>query len=72
MNDFGTNGDRPSHPELLDWLASSFVGNGWRLKPLHRLIVLAAYRQSGRSPIAVEAQRSDPENRLLWQFTRAG
>jgi hypothetical protein len=71
VNDFGTRGDRPSHPELLDWLAASFVQNGWRLKPLHRMIVLSqAYRQSGRSPIAADAQRIDPENRLLWRFSR--
>ena len=50
VNDFGTKGDRPSHPELLDWLASSFTSGGWRLKPMHRLIVLShAYRQSDRS-----------------------
>jgi hypothetical protein len=71
VNDFGTRGDRPSHPELLDWLASSLVRGGWRLKPLHRRILLsAAYRQSGQSPIAGEAGRSDPENRLLWHFAR--
>src|SRR5262249_50227611 len=39
-NDFGVNGERPSHPELLDWLAAALVKNGWRLKPIHRLIVL--------------------------------
>jgi len=51
-NDFGRNGDRPSHPELLDWLASELVRNGWRLKPLHRLILLSsAYQQSSDSPI---------------------
>jgi hypothetical protein len=71
VNDFGTKGDRPSHPELLDWLASSFLHDGWRLKPLHRRIVLSAtYRQSGRSPIADEAHRGDPEGRLLWRFPR--
>jgi len=71
VNDFGTRGDRPSHPELLEWLAASFVESGWRLKPLHRMIVLSnAFRQSGRSPFAADAQRSDPENRLLWRFTR--
>ena len=44
---------------------------GWRLKPLHRMIVLSnTYRQSGRSPIAADAQRIDPENRLLWHFSR--
>jgi hypothetical protein len=71
VNDFGIRGDRPSHPELLDWLATSLVRNGWRLKPLHRMIVLTnTYRQSGQAPIAVDARRSDPENCLLWHFSR--
>lgn len=71
VNDFGTKGDRPSHPELLDWLTATFVQNGWRLKPIHRLIVLSsAYRQSSRSPREAEAGRVDPENRLLWRFNR--
>jgi hypothetical protein len=71
VNDFGTHGDRPSHPELLDWLATSLVRNGWRLKPLHRMIVLShTYRQSSQSPIAEDARRSDPEDRLLWHFSR--
>src|SRR5206468_11123578 len=71
VNDFGTKGDRPSHPELLDWLAATFVEGGWRLKPIHRLIVLSnTYRQSGRSPLAAEAGTADPENRLLWHFSR--
>ena len=71
VNDFGTKGDRPSHPELLDWLASTFVEGGWRLKPIHRLIVLSGtYRQSGRSALAAEYARVDPENRTLWHFAR--
>ena len=71
VNDFGTKGDRPSHPELLDWLAATLVEGGWKLKPVHRLLVLSnAYRQSGRSPLATEAMRSDPENRLLWHASR--
>ena len=71
VNDFGTKGDRPSHPELLDWLAAKLVEGGWKLKPVHRLLVLSnAYRQSGRSPLAAEAMRSDPENRLLWHASR--
>jgi hypothetical protein len=41
-NDFGLKGDRPSHPELLDWLAATLIENGWRFKPLHRLMVLSA------------------------------
>ena len=68
-NDFGQNGDRPSHPELLDWLAHQFVAGAWRAKPLHRAIVLSrAYRQSARSPLAAAALRVDPENRLLWHM----
>ena len=71
VNDFGTKGDRPSHPELLDWLAAALVENGWRLKPIHRLILLSSTsRQSSRTPHAVEFARDDPENRLLWRFTR--
>jgi hypothetical protein len=71
-NDFGRLGEPPSHPELLDWLAGTFVEGGWRLKPLHRLIMTsAAYRQSAeRSESEVEAaRRVDPENRLLWKRT---
>jgi mono/diheme cytochrome c family protein len=70
-NDFGANGDRPSHPELLDWLASDLIKSGWKLKPLHRMILLSsAYQQSSRSPMAVAAIKLDPENRWLWQFNR--
>jgi hypothetical protein len=71
VNDFGTKGDRPSHPELLDWLASTLVEGGWRLKPVHRLLVLSnTYQQSGKSPLAAEAMKADPENRLLWHAAR--
>ncbi len=70
-NDFGVNGDPPSHPELLDWLANRLVAGGWRLKPLHRLIVLSnTYRQSARSAEATRAAALDPNNRLLWRFQR--
>jgi hypothetical protein len=66
-SDFGFNGDRPSHPELLDWLASEYQANGWQLKPLHRLIVLSAtYRQASR--LDAEAAGRDAGNRLLWRF----
>ncbi len=68
-NDFGKNGERPSHPELLDWLAATFVEEGWRLKPLHRRILLSsAYRQS--SSAARGAPAKDPENRWMWRFDR--
>ncbi len=61
--DFGRLGERPSHPELLDWLADEFVAGGWKLKALHRLIVTsAAYRQG---TVNAAAQAGDPDNRLL-------
>ncbi|WP_435017210.1 PSD1 and planctomycete cytochrome C domain-containing protein [Tundrisphaera sp. TA3] len=66
-SDFGFNGVAPSHPELLDWLASEFLANGGRLKPIHRLIVLsAAYRQSSRPDASGLAR--DHDDRLLWRF----
>jgi cytochrome c553 len=66
-NDFGFQGTRPTHPELLDWLAAEFMAQGWRLKPLHRLIVTSnAYRMSSRSdPRALAA---DPANDWFWRF----
>jgi len=61
---FGVQGEPPSHPALLDWLASSFVDGGWDLKALHRRIVTsAAFRQSSKADPALV--RRDPENRLL-------
>lgn len=64
--DFGVLGERPSHPELLDWLAADFMDHGWKNKRLHRLIVTsAAYRQSS---VNTAAQRKDPDNRLLGRF----
>ena len=68
-NDLGTQGAPPTHPELLDWLASELVSNGWSLKKLHRLILLSStYRQSAvRDP---KAGAADPENRLLAGFPR--
>jgi hypothetical protein len=67
-SDFGYNGDRPSNPELLDWLAAEFQANGWKLKPLHRMIVLSnAYRQSTRYD--EKAAATDASDRLLWRRT---
>ena len=55
-SDFGLNGAKPTHPELLDWLAGEFVASGWSMKHIHRLIVLSAtYRQSGRAPARLAA-----------------
>jgi hypothetical protein len=65
-SDFGYNGGLPSHPELLDWLAQQFRESGYRLKPLHRLIVTSAtYRQS--STANAESVAVDANNRLLWR-----
>jgi hypothetical protein len=70
-NDFGRMGGRPSHPELLDWLANRFVAEGWRFKPLHRMIVLSsAYRQASESPLEKIAMEKDPENALVWKYSR--
>src|SRR5579863_792383 len=62
--DFGTQGDPPSHPELLDWLATEFMGQGWSMKKIIRLMVTSAtYRQSSR--ITPELEERDPYNKLL-------
>jgi mono/diheme cytochrome c family protein len=66
-SDFGANGSRPTHPELLDWLAAEFVARGWSLKAMHRLIVNSAtYRQS--SAPRPEGLAVDAGARLLWRF----
>ena len=68
-SDFGRLGERPSHPELLDWLAAEFVTQGWSLKQMHRLIMTsAAYRQAAVRPPSAVARLKDPENRLLWRM----
>ncbi len=62
--DFGALGERPTHPELLDWLASEFTANGWSLKRLHKQIMVStAYRQASRRDVVRD--RLDPDNRLL-------
>jgi mono/diheme cytochrome c family protein len=66
-SDFGFNGAPPSHPELLDWLAAAYIQGGWRLKPIHRLIVTSAtYRQSSR--LEEKAHALDRDNRLVWRM----
>lgn len=68
-NDFGTLGEPPSHPELLDWLTRQFLEAGWRIKPLHRLIMnSSAYRQTARREPTPTERDVDPTNRLLWRF----
>ncbi|MCC6538765.1 MAG: PSD1 domain-containing protein [Bryobacterales bacterium] len=69
-SDFGKNGERPSHPELLDWLALEFMDRGWSVKEMHRLMVNSStYRQSPENP-AMAANAADPDNKLLWRFAR--
>jgi hypothetical protein len=69
-SDFGANGARPTHPELLDWLAHRFIEEGWSIKAMHRLMLTsAACRQSSENP-AMNTNAKDPENRLLWRFNR--
>jgi hypothetical protein len=64
VEDFGSQGEWPSNPELLEWLATEFVGNGWNIKALQKNIVMSAtYRQS--SKVTPELMQKDPENRLL-------
>jgi hypothetical protein len=68
-SDFGAMGGRPSHAELLDWLASEFVRSGWDMKAMHKLIVLSkAYQQS--SAFNAVAGKEDPRDKLLWRFPR--
>ena len=73
-SDFGVRGESPSHPELLDWLASELIDGGWHMKPIHRLMVTsAAYRQSSRpsdNPEAGKAAVDDPDNSFLWRMNR--
>ncbi|MEI9893309.1 MAG: DUF1553 domain-containing protein [Chthoniobacter sp.] len=66
-SDFGLNGGRPTHPELLDWLASEFMARGWSMKELQRLIVFSATYRQGSRPNK-EALKVDASARLLWRF----
>jgi hypothetical protein len=74
LDNFGAQGQRPTHPELLDWLPAEFISNGWRVKPLLKLLLTsAAYRQASRrepdgpAP-AVEPETLDPANELIWKM----
>ena len=68
-SDFGQQGDRPTHPQLLDWLALELIRHDWDLKPLHRLMMTSAPYQLDAHTDPGKADR-DPENRLLWRFAR--
>ncbi len=70
-DNFGFTGEKPTHPELLDWLASEFVAGGWRAKRLHKLILLSStYRQSALHPKQAEYEKADAGNRLWWRAER--
>jgi len=67
-NDFGTRGEKPTHPELLDWLATELVEKKWSLKHIHRLMVTSAtYRQAATTS---QGAAADPDNKLLWRMNR--
>ncbi len=69
-SDFGKNGARPTHPELLDWLAVRFMEEKWSMKAMHRLMLTSnVYMQSAENP-AAKNSKIDPENHLLWRFNR--
>ncbi len=66
VNDFGARAEPPTHPELLEWLTSEFVKGGWKLKPLHRLIMSSSVYLQDNTFDAARA-KVDPDNRLLWR-----
>jgi hypothetical protein len=68
-NNFGTTGEKPTHPELLDWLAMRFVNDGWSMKSMHRLMMTSqTYRQASQHPDVAQLKLKDPGNSLLAQF----
>jgi Protein of unknown function (DUF1553)/Protein of unknown function (DUF1549) len=72
-SDFGVRGEPPTHPELLDWLALELVAQGWKLKPIHRLMVTsAAYRQASTAlpEVAKKQSAEDSDNGFLWRMNR--
>ena len=69
-NDFGRMGTPPSNRDLLDYLGNQFVAEGWKVKPVHKMILMSnAYRQSSISPIEKIAMKKDANNDLLWKFS---
>ncbi|MCB9950082.1 MAG: PSD1 domain-containing protein [Planctomycetaceae bacterium] len=65
-SDFGTRGEPPTHPELLDWLATELIRNDWQLKPIHKLIMMSSVYRQGTAVVESGA-KIDPENMLLWR-----
>jgi len=70
-NDFGRMGTPPTNPALLDYLADQFIANGWKTKPLHKMILMSSsYRQSSISPTEKLGLEKDAQNDLLWKFSK--
>ena len=67
-SNFGRLGRRPSHPELLDWLATEFVASGWSMKKMHRLIMNSETYQMASEYTSAAAMEKDPDNNLLWHY----
>lgn len=65
-SDFGTRGEQPTHPELIDWLARELIRGGWQLKPIHRLIMMSATYMQGNE-VTSTGRANDPENLLIWR-----
>lgn len=70
-DNFGLTGEKPTHPELLDWLATELMNNGWKTKPLHRMILLSdTYKQSSIHPAQAEYTKIDAGNKMWWRAER--
>ena len=69
-DDFGAMGERPSHPDLLDWLSSRFIDQAWSIKAMHRLMLSSSTYQMRSSHHDARGEQRDPDNRLLWKATR--
>ena len=70
-NDFGRQGEAPSHPQLLDWLATEFVARGWSMKSMHWLMMTSSAYQMSSLHSDPEARLLDPDNRFLWRMNRS-
>ncbi|RLT11897.1 MAG: DUF1553 domain-containing protein [Planctomycetota bacterium] len=70
LNDFGQMGERPTHPELLDWLAGQFMKSGWSIKQMHRTMMLSSTYQMHSVATSEENASIDPQNRHFWKMNR--
>src|SRR5262249_11883931 len=68
LENFGKMGDRPTHQDLLDWMAVEFMNGGWRLKRISKLMMMSEAYQMASAYDAAESARNDPENLYLWRF----